>query len=337
MKTPSRRFSTIAAIVACVKMPPGRPLLGRRGLPGPLHQELPELGRLPPVADVKVSSPTGNRCHRSPITRHRSPITVNRAKGRAFSWSLVTLCGMGAALLCWVICDPQAWAADTSASGAFSERVSERKEMVETQLRGFGRTTISDKSVLDAMLRVPRHRFVPDTYQAFAYGDSPVPIGYGQTISQPYIVALMTQALEMKPGMKVLEIGTGSGYQAAILAEITPSVFTIEIIRPLCESAQQRLQRLGYSSVLVYCADGYHGWSEHAPFDRIIVTCAALHIPPPLFEQLKPGGKMVIPVGGQFETQRLLLVSKDEKGQRTSQNLTLVRFVPLLRGDLREN
>jgi protein-L-isoaspartate(D-aspartate) O-methyltransferase len=146
----------------------------------------------------------------------------------------------------------------------------------------------------------------------------------------------MTQALELKPGMKVLEIGTGSGYQAAILGEITKHVFTIEIIRPLCESALRRLGLLGYPSVLVYCADGYNGWKEHAPFDRIIVTCAALHIPPPLFEQLNPGGKMIIPVGGQFETQRLLLVTKDEQGRRRSENLTLVRFVPLIRGDARD-
>jgi len=204
--------------------------------------------------------------------------------------------------------------------------------MVATQLSGRGRTTISDQAVLDAMLRVPRHAFVPETSAAHAYGDYPVPIGHGQTISQPYIVALMTQYLDVRPGMSVLEIGTGSGYQAAILAEITPSVFTIEIIRPLYESAAARLDRLGFRTVKVLLGDGYFGWQKHAPFDRIIVTCAALHIPPPLLDQLKPDGKMVIPVGGTFETQRLLLVTKDEQGGRSSKTLELVRFVPLIRG-----
>jgi protein-L-isoaspartate(D-aspartate) O-methyltransferase len=215
---------------------------------------------------------------------------------------------------------------------AFSERQADRKQMVESQFKGWGRTTISDAAVLQAMLKVPRHLFVPPNHIALAYQDSPVPIGHGQTISQPYIVALMTQALELKPGMKVLEIGTGSGYQAAVLAEITPDVFTIEIIRPLYEAAADRLKKLRYGSVKVLLGDGYHGWKDFAPFDRIIVTCAALHIPPPLFDQLKPGGKMVIPVGGTFETQRLLLVTKDESGGRTSQALELVRFVPFVRG-----
>ncbi len=204
--------------------------------------------------------------------------------------------------------------------------------MVETQLKGLGRTTISDHSVLRAMLKVPRHYFVPDAQKDAAYQDSPLPIGFGQTISQPYVVALMTQALELTAGMSVLEIGTGSGYQAAILAEITPSVYTIEIVNQLCETAAKRLGNIGYNTVVVRKGDGYYGLSEFAPFDRIIVTCAALHVPPPLFEQLKPGGKMVIPVGGSFETQRLLLVAKDEKGGRTSKTLELVRFVPLIRG-----
>jgi protein-L-isoaspartate(D-aspartate) O-methyltransferase len=141
----------------------------------------------------------------------------------------------------------------------------------------------------------------------------------------------MTQALELKPGMKVLEIGTGSGYQAAILEEITPQVFTIEIIKALYDSARDRLKNLGYVKAQVRRGDGYYGWPEVAPFDRIIVTCAALHIPPPLWEQLSPGGKMIIPVGGNFETQRLLLVSKDESGGRTSKTIELVRFVPLIR------
>jgi protein-L-isoaspartate(D-aspartate) O-methyltransferase len=215
---------------------------------------------------------------------------------------------------------------------AFTEKQRERTQMVETQLKGWGRTPIVDRAVLQAMLKVPRHFFVPPDRAALAYSDTPVPIGSGQTISQPYVVALMTQALELKHGMKVLEVGTGSGYQAAILAEITPYAFTIEIIRPLYEAAADRLKKLGYNSVKVRLGDGYYGWKEFAPFDRIIVTCAALHIPPPLFEQLKPGGKMVIPVGGTFEVQRLLLVTKDEGGGRSSKALELVRFVPLIRG-----
>ena len=193
--------------------------------------------------------------------------------------------------------------------------------MVRTQLKGRGRTPITDQAVLRAMLTVPRHLFIPERRRIFAYMDTPVPIGYGQTISQPYIVALMTQALELKPGMKVLEVGTGSGYQAAVIAEITPNVFTIEIIEPLYKRARNALKRLGYDRAIVRHGDGYYGMAEFAPFDRIIVTCAALHVPPSLFEQLKPGGKIVIPVGGQFETQRLLLVKKDEHGKRTSKTL----------------
>lgn len=217
-------------------------------------------------------------------------------------------------------------------SKAFSEMVRERTAMVQTQLKGWGRTTIDDPAVLSAMLKVPRHEFVPYERMALAYEDTPLPIGFGQTISQPYIVALMTQALQLTSGMNVLEVGTGSGYQAAILAEITPHVCTMEIIRQLADTAAKRLSNLGYTSVVVREGDGYNGLPEYAPFDRIIVTCAALHVPPPLFEQLKPGGKMVIPVGGSFETQRLLLVTKDEKGGRTSKTLELVRFVPLIRG-----
>ncbi len=218
----------------------------------------------------------------------------------------------------------------TGSDTVFSERLAERRGMVETQLKAFGRTPVTDGAVIQAMLKVPRHLFVPESRRAYAYDDTPVPIGHGQTISQPYIVALMTQALKLKPGMKVLEVGTGSGYQAALLAEITPHVYTIEIIRPLYESAQDRLRKLGYTSCAVRLGDGYHGMAESAPFNGIIVTCAALHIPPPLWEQLKPGGRMVIPIGGPYETQRLLLVTKDEQGRRSSRTLELVRFVPLV-------
>lgn len=210
--------------------------------------------------------------------------------------------------------------------------VQARRRMVETQFSGFGRTTITDRVVLDAMLKVPRHLFVPASSPSSAYADTPLPIGHGQTISQPYIVALMTQALELKSGMKVLEIGTGSGYQAAILGEITPFVYTMEIIEPLYQSAEKRLRDLGYSSVTVRLGDGYYGLWEFAPFDRIIVTCAALHVPPPLFEQLASGGRIVIPVGAAFDTQRLLVVTKDRTGGRTSETVELVRFVPLIGG-----
>jgi protein-L-isoaspartate(D-aspartate) O-methyltransferase len=213
-----------------------------------------------------------------------------------------------------------------------SDMQQERKRMVETQLKGLGRTPVENPAVLQAMLTVPRHLFVPSGNRRLAYEDTPLPIGYGQTISQPYIVALMTQALAVEPGMKVLEVGTGSGYQAAILAQITQYVYTVEIIDQLYQTASRRLRDLGYSSVIVRQGDGYYGLSEGAPYDRIIVTCAALHIPAPLFDQLKPGGKMIIPVGGGFETQRLLLVAKDEQGGRTSETLELVRFVPLIRG-----
>lgn len=219
----------------------------------------------------------------------------------------------------------------TDQASVAAERLNERQTMVETQLQGRGRAAITDKAVIQAMLRVPRHLFIPEANRRLAYSDSPVPIGHGQTISQPYIVALMTQALELRPGMKVLEVGTGSGYQAAILAELTEKVFTMELLKPLYEFSEKNLTNLGYHDVRCQRGDGYYGWPERAPFDRIIVTCAALHIPPPLMEQLKPGGRMLIPVGGQFETQRLLLVSKDHEGNRRSETVTLVRFVPLVR------
>jgi protein-L-isoaspartate(D-aspartate) O-methyltransferase len=243
---------------------------------------------------------------------------------------LVALMGLSA--VCLVGGDLMDGASAAEATQTKEERQQERNLMVETQLKGRGRTSITDKAVLDAMLKVPRHLFVPETMRTRAYDDSPLPIGHGQTISQPYIVALMTQALELKPDMKVLEVGTGSGYQAAILAEITAYVFTIEIIKPLYERARDTLKKLGYDTVTVALGDGYYGMKDAAPFDRIIVTCAALHVPPPLFEQLKPGGRMIIPVGGGFETQRLLLIMKDEDGRRTSKALELVRFVPLIRG-----
>ena len=202
-----------------------------------------------------------------------------------------------------------------------------RAAMVRGQIEGEG---ISDTAVLGAMRRVPRHRFVPQELLEHAYADRPLPIDHDQTISQPYIVGLMTELLALKRDHRVLEIGTGSGYQAAVLAEIVDSIWTIEILEPLATSALQRLQSLGYGRVNVRCGDGYAGWPEHAPFDRIIVTAAAEEIPNPLLEQLKDGGKMVIPVGAAFSIQNLILVEKRD-GRIIKQNIAAVRFVPLVR------
>jgi protein-L-isoaspartate(D-aspartate) O-methyltransferase len=186
-----------------------------------------------------------------------------------------------------------------------------------------------DARVMSAMGRVERHKFVPLSQQSRAYANMPLPIGHGQTISQPYIVALMTDLIRIDPGDKVLEIGTGSGYQAAVLAEMGAEVFTIEIIKPLASQASKRLTSLGYDTVKTRKGDGYYGWQEEAPFDAIVVTAAASHIPPPLIRQLKPGGVMVIPVGSRFLVQQLVLVSKNGAGDITTRQILPVRFVPL--------
>ena len=198
--------------------------------------------------------------------------------------------------------------------------------MVAEQIAARG---VTDAAVLDAMRCVPRDRFVPSLYVGNAYADRPLRIGHGQTISQPYIVALMTELLEVHPGDKVLEIGTGSGYQAAVLTELTPFVYTIEIIEVLAEQAAQRLDSLGYTTVGARIADGYYGWEEQAPFDGIIVTCAAGHIPPLLLAQLAPGGRMVIPVGPVYDVQYLVVVTKDQDSTLRSEALLPVRFVPM--------
>lgn len=191
-----------------------------------------------------------------------------------------------------------------------------------------GRPSISPR-VMEALARVPRHNFVPTELEAHAYENRPLPIGYGQTISQPYVVALMTELLEVKAGDKILEIGTGSGYQAAVLAELTDAVFSMEIIEPLAQRAAATLQNQGYGKVRVKAGDGYYGWPEHAPFDAIVVTAAAGHVPPPLIQQLKPGGRMVIPVGSAFMTQQLMLVEKDGQGRVLTREILPVSFVPL--------
>lgn len=203
-----------------------------------------------------------------------------------------------------------------------------RENMVRTQIEARG---IKDPPVLEAMRSVPRHLFVPPQQRRFAYGDYPLPIGNDQTISQPYIVALMTNLLDIKSGDKVLEIGTGSGYQAAVLAEITNHVYSIEIIPELAREADQRLKELGYSQVEVRSGDGYKGWEAHAPYDGIIVTAAAPEIPPPLFDQLKEkSGRMVMPLGNPQGVQTLVVVTKEE-GKKNIRRLSGVRFVPMTR------
>lgn len=191
-----------------------------------------------------------------------------------------------------------------------------------------GKLPISPR-VMEALARVPRHKFVPADFEQRAYENRPLPIGYGQTISQPYVVALMTDLLQVKAGDKVLEIGTGSGYQAAMLAELTDAVFTVEIIEPLAQHAEATLKNQGYGKVQVKAGDGYYGWPEHAPFDAIVVTAAASHVPPPLIQQLKPGGRMVIPLGSAFMTQQLMLVEKDGQGRVLTREILPVAFVPL--------
>ena len=207
------------------------------------------------------------------------------------------------------------------------ERLEARMEMVERQIRRRG---VTDQDVLDAMERVSRHEFVPPQHQSRAYADHPLPIGYGQTISQPYIVGYMTELLELDEESKVLEIGTGSGYQAAVAAELAGQVYSIEIIKALGESGRQRLKELGYKNVQVEVADGYYGWPEKGPFEAIIVTASSSHIPEPLIEQLKPGGRLVIPLGSAWRAQELVLVSKGADGTLQSRGVMGVRFVPMV-------
>lgn len=185
------------------------------------------------------------------------------------------------------------------------------------------------EDVIDSLATVERHEFVPREQQRYAYENRPLPIGHGQTISQPYIVALMTELVEPGPDDVVLEIGTGSGYQAAVLANLVGHVYSIEIIDALASEAEARLARLGYGNVTTKLGDGYYGWGEHSPFDIIVVTAASSHVPPPLIRQLRRGGRMVIPVGGQFTTQQLLLIEKSEDDEVITRQIAAVRFVPL--------
>ena len=206
-----------------------------------------------------------------------------------------------------------------------------RLRMVERQLAAVGRD-IRDPRVLEAMRKVPRHKFVPERLRGLAYGDTPLSIGHGQTISQPYIVAFMTEKLEPAPTDRVLEIGTGSGYQAAVLAELVKEVYTIEIVEPLANQAREVLENLGYKNVHVRVGDGYRGWPEKAPFDAIIVTCAPDAIPKPLVEQLKDGGRMIIPVGRRGRLQDLVLLEKRE-GRIRQRKVLPVQFVPMTRDE----
>jgi protein-L-isoaspartate(D-aspartate) O-methyltransferase len=235
-------------------------------------------------------------------------------KGLALAWLLLLYCAAGMAQ-----------------EGSLKQR----QEMINVIKSGvrmsqqFLEKGALDEKVLDAMLKVPRHEFVPEDQRPYAYDNRPLPIGYGQTISQPYIVAVMTDLLGLEKGDKVLEIGTGSGYQAAILAELTDAVFTIEIIEGLGRQAGERLEQLGYNNVRTLIGDGYYGWPSESPFEAIVVTAAASHIPPPLIEQLKPGGRMIIPVGSRFMVQHLVLVTKDAANKVTTRQILPVSFVPL--------
>jgi len=202
-----------------------------------------------------------------------------------------------------------------------------REKMVREQIQARG---VKDPSVLRAMRGVARHCFVSSDFLEQAYKDHPIPIGMGQTISQPYIVALMTELLRVKPSDRVLEVGTGSGYQSAVLSGLVSRVYTVEIYPSLAEEAGVRLASLGYKNVKIRQGDGYFGWNEYAPFDAIIVTAASSEIPPPLLRQLKPGGRMCIPVGGRYQVQQLMFIEKRKDGSISTRGVLPVRFVPLL-------
>ncbi len=224
----------------------------------------------------------------------------------------------------------------TALRAEFEENLASAREGLVQQIEEHVRATRRyidkqhlDPKVMEVMRTVPRHEFVPPALRKNAYENRPLAIGHGQTISQPYIVALMTDLLEVTPADRVLEVGTGSGYQAAILAQLVQQVYSIEIIEPLAQEAKERLQRLGMGNIATRAGDGYYGWSEHAPYDAIIVTAAAGHVPPPLIQQLRAGGRMVIPVGSGFQTQQLLLITKESGDRITTRQILPVVFVPL--------
>lgn len=246
---------------------------------------------------------------------------------RAFCLHLAAVAGACSGLAQW-----SAWAEEQDGEGAFRAL---RDRMVDTQIarEGYGREPVRDKSVLKAMRTVPRHQFVPERLREAAYADRPLPIGEGQTISQLWIVAKMTELLKPEPDDVVLEIGTGSGYQAAVLGEIVKEVYTIEIVPELGRRAEGVLNELEYTNVHTCIGDGYKGWNEHAPYDSIIVTAAPDHVPQPLVEQLKPGGRMVIPVGPRRGVQRWVVLVKQADGTVKQNVREAVRFVPLTRNE----
>ncbi|NQT41030.1 MAG: protein-L-isoaspartate(D-aspartate) O-methyltransferase [Planctomycetes bacterium] len=249
------------------------------------------------------------------------PIGETRSKRAGRGWVLLAI-AVALPLGAWLL-----WHDRLGAEGAGDDTTTAdaRSRMVEKQLRD---RDITDAKVLEVMGRVPRHKFVPKEYAHRAYADHPLPIGHGQTISQPYIVALMTQLARPDAKSRALDIGTGSGYQAAVLGELCKEVHSIEILQPLAAEAKKRLARLGYKNITVRAGDGYRGWPEHAPFDVIIVAAAPDHVPKPLIEQLAPGGRLVIPVeGGLF--QQLLLIEKAEDGTVRREKVIDVRFVPM--------
>src|SRR5262249_3548249 len=259
-----------------------------------MHQSDGELLATPVVALISTKLP----CCRASGRCEQTPLQYRFLEMRAFVYEALIAPLL---MLLWPsVCYSQPATDETFAA--------ERKKMVEEQLAAPGRD-IKNNRVLEVMATVPRHEFVPESERKFAYWDEPLPIGYGQTISQPFVVAFMTQQLNLKPTDRVLEIGTGSGYQAAVLSRLVAEVYTIEIIKPLAKRAEADLKRLGYNNVRVLAGDGYQGWPDHAPFDAIIVTCAPDHIPQPLVEQLRDGGRMIIPVGG-LEGQELYLLKK---------------------------
>jgi protein-L-isoaspartate(D-aspartate) O-methyltransferase len=254
---------------------------------------------------------------RDPLRRRVSQVYAARMKPACWPPLL--------ALLCLAGCQEDTAAAPGAAAPEADSYAGQRRAMVELQLRDRG---IGDTRVLEAMGRVPRHELVPAALRGEAYGDYPLPIGYEQTISQPYIVAFMTEALMPRAGDRVLEVGTGSGYQAAVLAELVAEVYTIEIVEPLGLRASEDLARLGYRNVHVRIGDGYQGWPEHAPFDAIIVTCAPEAVPQPLVDQLREGGRMIIPVGEPGQGQELYLLEK-RGGKVLRRAILPVRFVPM--------
>ena len=258
-------------------------------------------------------SPTSTKLL-TPRSRHMQQRTICLLTLTALVWGGVS---------CHKPSGSNAIATEPSSDAAYAAR---RESMVNRQILGRG---VTDTNVLAAMRKVPRHRFVPAGSVDRAYVDSPLRIGHDQTISQPYIVALMTELLAVDSDSKILEIGTGSGYQAAVLAEIVAEVSTIEIVEPLGIEAKKRLQEMGYKNVRVKIGDGYQGWSEHAPFDAIIVTCAPDHVPQPLVDQLKIGGRMCIPVGPTWGNQMLYLLVKQPGGELKTQRTIPVRFVPM--------